>query len=264
MSADNLFDELEIIHYEESGTFRRVDDPIVRESSIRVFLNGDEIVVLSALKKDLRELALGFLFSEVYIDDISALQSVEVSKGLDAVTVVMEGATLPVAVTNVRSVTTGCGRSVSFINPLQLSHFPDVSSTATVSATWIGRAMDNLTNASQLFRKTGGVHTAALSDGVDLVYLADDIGRHNCVDKVIGWDLLNRTIDPQRRVILSSGRLCTAIVSKAIRGQIPFVISRSAPTIGAVQLARESGITLVGFMRGKRFNIYSHEERIVP
>ena len=263
IAADNLFDELEVTLYRESEGFLSVDDPIVRESSIRVFLNDDEIVVMSALKKDLKELAIGFLFSEVYIDDISALKSVEISEP-DTVTVVMEGSALPEAATNVRSVTTGCGRSVSFINPLQLSHFPEVRSTATMSARWIANAMDNLTNSSQLFRKTGGVHTAALSDGTDLVYLADDIGRHNCVDKVIGWDLLNKVVDPERRAILSSGRLCTAIVSKSIRGQIPFVISRSAPTMGAVQLARQAGITLVGFMRGKRFNIYSHEERIVP
>ena len=123
--------------------------------------------------------------------------------------------------------------------------------------------METLTRTSTLFKTTGGVHTAALSDGEKIVYLADDIGRHNCIDKVVGWALLNMTVEPPRRVILSSGRLCAAIVSKAIRGRVPFVISHSAPTVGAVQLAEKFGITLVGFVRGGRFNIYSHTERVV-
>ena len=132
-----------------------------------------------------------------------------------------------------------------------------------MSAGWISEAMENLTGSSELFRTTGGVHTASISNGTEIVFMADDIGRHNCVDKVIGWELLNKMIVPARRVILSSGRICAAIVSKAVRGHVPFLISHSAPTIGAVQLAREYGITLIGFVRGKSFNIYSHEERIV-
>jgi len=264
MTADEIFDEIEIMRYTESDGLQKVEDPIVRESSIRVFLNDIEVVVLSALKHDLRELAIGFLYTEVFIDDIDAIRSVEVKKGLDAVSVVTDGHAASTPVSNIRSVTSSCGRSVSFINPLQTGHFPEVKSSSTLSAKWILRSMDDLTRSSRLFKTTGGVHTAALSDGDKIVYIADDIGRHNCVDKVIGWEILNKVVDPDRRVILSSGRVCVAIVSKAIRGQVPFVISHSAPTVGAVQLARQFGITLAGFVRGNRFNIYSHEERILP
>jgi FdhD protein len=263
MTTDNLFEELEITRYTQSDGLLRVDDAIIRESSLRVFLNDTEVAVLQALKHDLKELAVGFLYSEVFIDDIDDVKSVEVSDGLDAVTVATKNPASPADITSVRSVTSGCGRSMSFINPLQLTHFPIVQSPATLSARWILDAMGKLTASSQLFRATGGVHTAALSDGIGIVYLADDIGRHNCVDKVIGWELLNKAVDPPRRVILSSGRCCTAIVSKAIRGRMPFLISHSAPTIGAVQLARQFGITLIGFVRGSRFNIYSHEERVI-
>jgi FdhD protein len=263
MTTDNLFEELEITRYNKSDGLQRIDDAIIRESSLRVFLNDREVAVLQALKHDLKELAVGFLYSEVFLDKIDDIKSVEISEGLDAVTVATYDQASPVDITSVRSVTSGCGRSMSFINPLQLTHFPFVQTQAILSAQWITDAMVKLTESSRLFQATGGVHTAALSDGNEIVYIADDIGRHNCVDKVIGWELLNNTVPRSNRVMLSSGRLCTAIVSKAIRGHLPFVISHSAPTIGAVQLAREFGITLVGFVRGARFNIYSHEERVV-
>jgi FdhD protein len=263
MAVENIFDEIEITRYTQSDGFQKVDDQIVRESSVRVFLNDTEVAHLSALKHDLRELAIGFLYTEIYINDIADVRSIDVSEGLDAVAVVADNVAPPSSLTAIRSVTSGCGRSVSFINPLQLTHFPEVRSSATLSSKWIVEAMSKLTESSQLFRTTGGVHTAALCNGDKIVFLADDIGRHNCVDKVIGWDLINNAVEPEKRAILSSGRLCAAIVSKAIRGHVPFVISHSAPTIGAVQLALEFGITLVGFVRGARFNIYSHEERVV-
>jgi len=262
MPAGNLYDELEIVRYTAGEGLSEMEDPVVRESSVRVFLNDQEIVVLQALKHELRELALGFLYTECVIEDLDAVRGIEVSEGLDAVTLYTNEDTPQIQATTVRSVTSGCGRGVSFVNPLHSDRFSTLESEVRIPAERIPELMRELLRSSELFEKTGGVHTAALSDGDNIVHLSDDIGRHNCVDKLLGWELMNNRVEIPRRMILSSGRLSSDIVAKAVRGRIPFVVSHSAPTVGAVQLARKFAITLVGFVRGKRFNIYTHQERI--
>ena len=114
---------------------------------------------------------------------------------------------------------------------------------------------------SEGYKSTGGVHSAALADNSHILVFTEDIGRHNAVDKVIGYALLENIPFPGK-IMLASGRLSSDIVSKCARCGIPVIVSRAAPTSLAVEIADASGLTLVGFVRGDRMNIYTGTQRI--
>ena len=115
---------------------------------------------------------------------------------------------------------------------------------------------------SLIFKTTGGVHSAALCDNRNILLFADDIGRHNAVDKIFGEALL-KDIPTDDRIILTSGRIPSEILLKVAKRRIPIIISVSAPTNLGVKLAADLGITLIGFVRGKRMNVYTNDWRIL-
>jgi FdhD protein len=114
---------------------------------------------------------------------------------------------------------------------------------------------------SQIYRTTGGVHSAALCDTSDIIVFSEDIGRHNALDKIFGECILN-DIATDDRIIITSGRISSEIVLKVAKRNIPIILSKSAPTNLGVRLADDLGVTLVGFIRGRRMNVYTHAERI--
>ncbi len=125
----------------------------------------------------------------------------------------------------------------------------------------IRRLLVTFRNISALYQETGGVHSAALSDGKDILLFSEDIGRHNAVDKLIGKAFL-RSISLEDRVLLTSGRVTSEIVTKAARSRFPILVSRAAPSCMAISIAEDAGITLIGFARGDRMNIYTWPNRI--
>jgi FdhD protein len=141
-------------------------------------------------------------------------------------------------------------------------HPPD--SESRFDAEMLCRLPEKLRATQAIFGRTGGLHAAALFQGDgELLVLREDIGRHNAVDKVIGWALLQGKLPLSGHALLLSGRGGFEIVQKALAAGIPLVASVSAPSSLAVRLARELGLTLVGFLRGRRFIVYAGEQRLV-
>ena len=161
----------------------------------------------------------------------------------------------------VKAVTSGCGGIFSLINVL-----PDRGNSGisdfSLRGEEIAGLMKSFQRKSETYRKTGGTHSAALSDGGKILIFAEDIGRHNAFDRVIGMALAGG-IPFEDKVLLTSGRISSEIVAKCIRAGLPVIISRSAPTDYAVKVAENFGIAVVGFARGERYNIYSRAERIL-
>ena len=157
---------------------------------------------------------------------------------------------------------TGCGLglfSTKGLDPLECRRKIDLS--FRIKAAELQNVMQAFQTRSEAYRETGGVHSAAIADQGRLVAFAEDVGRHNAIDKVIGC-CVRAGIPMQDKVVLSTGRLSLDVAAKAIRAGAPLLASRSAPTDAAVELARLANLTLVGFVRGTRMNIYCADWRI--
>jgi FdhD protein len=154
-----------------------------------------------------------------------------------------------------------CGKAS--LDALELRGCPVVPPGPVLDAAVLPRLPDALRKAQGLFESTGGLHAAGLfTPEGELVALREDVGRHNAVDKLVGWALLDGRLPLHGHLLMVSGRSSYEILQKALVAGIPFVCAVSAPSSLAVSLARRFGMTLVGFLRGERFNVYAGEERL--
>ena len=160
-----------------------------------------------------------------------------------------------------RLITSGCGKGITFYNVVDSISCRKVTSQAKISWQEVLSLMKNMQHQSQLFRVTGGVHSAGLCDNKDILVFSEDIGRHNAIDKIFGKCFLEG-IKTDNRIIITSGRASSEILAKIAKRNIPIIISRSAPTNLAVKMANKLGITLIGFARGRRINIYTNDWRV--
>ena len=250
---------------------------MVREEPLELVLNGHPVAVLMRMPGEEKELAAGFCLSEGYIRDARDILLIhhcgrgepvpngEEEEALDSrnrvtLRVAPDGVLRPCGADPVRLIRSGCGAAE--VTALA-DELPLVDGDLTVdSSTLLGldRAMRD---RQTVHHEVGGTHAAALfRAGGALVVIAEDIGRHNAVDKAIGHCML-RGIDVTEAVMITSGRTSYEMAAKAIRACIPVVASVSAPTSLAVELAQSRGLTLIGYLRGGSMNVYTHPERVI-
>ena len=262
MSASNIYTKREITVY-KSGQNAIFEDQVVLEKPLTLFLNHVELATMICSPGGYEELGIGFLISEGIVhkrSDITLITCRE-EEGL-----LWIETSIPTPQTNNflrRHMASCCGKGragLYFINDFR--QLQAVQSNTQFSAEQLLGFMNALENKSDVFHLTGGVHGAALADHSGLLFMFEDIGRHNAVDKVLGKAFLNE-INTSDKCLLLSGRIASEILIKAARSNIAFILSRSAPTELTIELAEELEIAVVGFARGDHLNIYSHPEKVI-
>jgi FdhD protein len=250
-----------IVRIDQDGR-RTQDDLVVSEHALTITLNDRQFVTMLCSPSDLEALGLGFLLSEGIIKSLDDLESLSLSEDGDELQAYLkDDDALGEELFGKRAITSGCGRGSIFYNILDALDFREISSDTKIPADSVINLANEFQSMSTLFKSTGGTHAAALCNDREILDFKSDIGRHNAVDKVFG-DCLVKQIDTHGKMLLTSGRISSEILLKSVRRGIAIVASRSAPTGLAVELAEKAGMTLVGFVRGKRMNIYSNDNRI--
>ncbi len=238
------------------GSCSDADDLIAVEKRLKISVNGKPALSLYCTPLMVRELVVGIVHSEGLIAGEWCAERMTIDYGDDILVDIPASGTIR---EGERTITSGCGGGISISRrpPDETIKDPSAFSIETIKQIFREFQM-----TSESYRLTGGVHSAALTDGAHMIAFAEDIGRHNAVDKVIGRCLLE-SIPFAGKILLASGRLSSEIVSKCARSGIPALVSRAAPTSLAVAFARKAGLTMIGFARGDRMNIYTGRARII-
>jgi FdhD protein len=241
---------------------REMEDTVAEDKAVCIFVNMEHYRTLIASPEMIKELAYGHLRSEGLIKSLEEIRTYEINSGniyLELNKEVELGYNI-----RIRGdiITTACG-SFSPV-PLKTSLGDlTISSNILVEAEKILLMVKSLNRRDTIYRLTGGTHMASLcSVEGDILAFAEDVGRHNAVDKVIGAGLI-KGVDFERSVLISSGRQSGEMVLKAARCGIPIVASVAAPITSGINIAKAAGITLICFVRGRRMNVLTHENRVL-
>jgi FdhD protein len=237
----------------ESGRLQPETGHVVSEALVRLHVNGQELATLMCSPHELDVLALGFLANEGIIDGRADLRLVKVCPSLACVEVWLRDANRELPTHGI--VTSGCGGGITFAD--LTAGIEPLESELRVTPRQIGR----LFGALQRGQEIRGIHTAALADGEALVCVAEDVGRHNTIDRLRGRSLLEE-IPTTERILLATGRISSEMLNKAARMRIPVVASRTSPTSMSVVLAQAWNITLIGYARRDSLNVYAGRGRI--
>jgi FdhD protein len=277
MSERGLKDEgnaattVEIIQCANGRLTQSVPDALAREEPLEIRVRGRSVAVTMRTPGHDDELAAGFLLTEGITRQRSDITEIAPCLQADAPENTLNVFVTPAVEIEFDRLTrhvfasSSCGLCGKASIEAVHQHFPPVESTLRISAEVYAKLPAALRAAQPTFAQTGGLHAAAIFDAHgQLVVLREDIGRHNAVDKVLGYGLLHGQIPFDAHVLLVSGRASFEIMQKALAARIPIVCAISAPSSLAVEFARESGQTLVGFLRDQRMNVYAGAERVLP
>ncbi|BCS54575.1 formate dehydrogenase accessory sulfurtransferase FdhD [Geobacter sp. SVR] len=241
------------------GNLEPVKVGVVQEFPLQLIVNGREIATLIASPHDLRFLVAGFLRLQGFVQSLSDFTMFSVCEDFGTANVRITGE-LPEKLKPV--LTSGCGTGVSFSMPAAVAPAAGAQSERFKPGDIFG-LMDELSRQADNYRSHGGIHSAAVGRSGELLLYAEDLGRHNTLDRIAG-EALFKGIDLSGTALVTSGRVSTEMVAKAALLGVRLIASRTSPTDMAVRLCRESGIALAGYVRGGKFTVYSRPDLIDP
>jgi len=239
-------------------------DYVAEETPLHLFVNTTFWATILCSPTDLKQLAVGHFLSEGIIKSVDEIEEVVVKESENSCHVKLKPGIhvedrVKLSRLHARVISSACGSG----SPYQfIGKIPKVESNLKVNAQIVSESVNQLNFKADGFRKTGGLHVAAIyrADG-SIVALAEDVGRHNAVDKVIGMSALDR-VDFTRCFLVLSGRMSGDVAFKAAKVGLPIVASLAAALSSGITIAKDAKLTLAGFVRGKRLNIYTEPERI--
>jgi FdhD protein len=228
-----------------------ISGEVVREQPLTIYVNGQRFLTLLCSPVKLDALVVGYLWMEKVIAGVDEITRLEVSPVDGRAEVTLAG---PVTLPTERVLTSGCGGGITF----RIDHrlFPRLHSALRIRPEQLSARMRDLFAAAEHYKVSRGIHGAALSDGERLLVVAEDVGRHNAVDKIKGEALLH-DIGTRDRLLLSTGRISSEMLLKAARMEVPVVASRTSPTEMAVALAEQLNVTVCGYVRPDGVNLYA-------
>jgi len=234
------------------------DAETIVETPVSLTVNGEVWLSFMCTPIQLEELAVGFLYNEGVIKSMEEVADVRVCEHGDNVDVWLNRSVEQP--TNWRR-TSGCTGGVTAVDLLAKPNVNLAENRFKVQPEAIMDMVEKLFSAQGLYRDTGGVHTSALSDGEKVLLAADDIGRHNTLDKIAGMCLM-QNVFPEHRILITTGRISSEMLQKAAQINAPILISRTSSSSLSIEMAERYGITLIGYARKHRFNVYSNGERV--
>lgn len=241
----------------EAGNIREENDAVIKETLLTLKVNGEMHSTHYCSPDRLEDLAAGYLESEGLIQNKEDIADIDIVTAED-----LNSATASIVINRdigISAEDSGSkpGRRLLGIGTDAKKNEPELR----IKASFILQAMELFQSKAAVFGKTGGTHSAAMYNAQGLLDFVEDIARHNALDKIFGRSLRQGIIRSDK-IILSSGRLSAVMVGKVIRRAVPVMVSKSAPTDAGIRLAEENGLTLVGFTRGSRMNIYADPGRL--
>jgi FdhD protein len=248
------------IHYEryEFKKWESQDAETIVETPVSLTVNGEVWLTFMCTPVNLEAMAVGFLYNEGIIESMDEVEDVRVCEHGDNVDVWLNRT---VAQPKSWRRTSGCSGGLTAVETLARVDVSFDNEQPKVLPDAIGHIVEMLFESQKLYRETGGVHTSALSDGEKILIVAEDIGRHNTLDKIAGLCLMNKIWTPTR-ILITTGRISSEMLQKAARLQVPILISRTSPSSLSIEMADLYGITLIGYARRHRFNVYSNPQRV--
>jgi FdhD protein len=240
----------------EDHHWQEVEGAITEEILLCIHVNGKELATFMCTPHDQDELALGFLRSEGIIQNLHEVRLLTVSDHGTCVDIWLNRSDFELPTR--RIITSGCGGGVTFEDPT-LRQAP-LNTRVTISPKQIFERMRDLYQAGSLYQVTQGIHTSALSDGERLVLLAEDVGRHNTIDRLWG-KALKQGIPTKGLILLATGRISSEMLAKAAKMEVPIIASRTSATSLSVALAQVWNITLIGYVRRNSLRVYTAPQR---
>lgn len=245
------------VHFYKNGALTGDARPVAQEFPVRLTVNGRELATLIASPHQLNFLVAGFLRNQGFVEVLDDILQLGVCAEFGAAQVRLRGE-IPERLQP--TLTSGCGTGISFNLPTGSATLPrPAANRQRVTPAAIFTLMRELQRRAEQYRSHGGIHSAAVGDGEKLLLYAEDLGRHNTLDRIAG-EALFKGIDLAGKLLVTSGRVSTEMVAKAARLGIPLIASRTSPTDMAIRMSEELGITLIGYLRGESFEVYNRPD----